>query len=143
MRRRRECLSCSRRFTTFERAEHGALYVVKRDGEAQPFNREKLRRALFGATHKRRIQSTEVDRIVERVEAEAEASGGSLQAQTITELVLEELRALDRGAYMQFAGTLPDLKAEIAASADAGSVRLEEDGSEFPAGPATRRGLDD
>lgn len=129
MRRRRECLSCGRRFTTFERVDHGALYVVKRDGERQDFRAEKLRRALSGAAHKRSIPGVELERIVERVEAEISDAGGELGSKRIAELVLERLRTLDSGAYLQFAGTLPDVMPEIAASAPASSVRLEEDGS--------------
>src|SRR4051812_49462304 len=102
VRRRRECLGCGRRFTTFERVEHGALYVVKRGGERQDFNPEKLRRALRGATHKRSVRAHELERIVERVEAAVSDSGGEIGSGRIVELVLEELRKIDHGAYMQF-----------------------------------------
>jgi transcriptional repressor NrdR len=105
------------------------MYVVKRDGEREPFNGEKLRRALLGATHKRRIGAAQVGQIVDRVETELSAAGGELAAQRIGQLVLEDLRGLDYGAYLQFAGTMPDVNPEIAASTPAGSVRLEEDGS--------------
>jgi transcriptional regulator NrdR family protein len=118
------------------------MYVVKRDGEREPFNPEKLRRAVLGATHKRRVRAAQVERLVERVEAELGAEGSQVPSQRVGELVLEGLRELDYGAYLQFAGTLPDISTEIAASPSASSVRLEEDGSEFPAGPATRRGFD-
>ena len=109
MRRRRECPACGTRFTTFERLSPGRAVVVKRDGGHEPFDRDKLRRALLGAAHKRPVSRTEIDRIVARVEARIGAGGGELAAGEIGELVLGELLELDYGAYLQFAGTLPDV----------------------------------
>jgi transcriptional repressor NrdR len=107
IRRRRECSSCGHRFTTYERAVPEALEVIKRDGRRQPFDRDKLRGALLRASHKRDVDPRRLEEIVERVEAEARLTG-ELPAQRIGELCIEELRKLDRGAYLQFAGTLPD-----------------------------------
>ena len=133
MRRRRECPACDRRFTTFERLQETPLYVVKRDGGQEPFDREKLRRALLGATHKRAVARSEIERIVTRIEAELVSGEGGFGAEQIGRLVLAELRELDYGAYLQFAGTMPgvseSVNPEIAASAAAGSVRFEEHGS--------------
>ena len=123
MRRRRECSSCGTRFTTFERLQSGPTFVVKRDGGHEPFDRDKLRRALIGAAHKRPVSRTEIDRIVDRVEAQASVAGSELDSRQIGELVLGELLELDYGAYLQFAGTMPDVNPEIAASRPAGSVR--------------------
>jgi transcriptional repressor NrdR len=107
IRRRRECSSCGHRFTTYERAVPETLEVVKRDGRRQPFDRDKLRGALLRASHKRDVDPRRLEEIVERVEAEARRTG-QLPAQRIGELCIEELKRLDRGAYLQFAGTLPD-----------------------------------
>lgn len=123
MRRRRECPACGTRFTTFERATSGPTFVVKRDGGREPFDRDKLRRALVGAAHKRPVSRTDIDRIVDQVEARIGVGGGELGSAEISELVLGELRELDYGAYLQFAGTMPDVNPEFAASRPTDSVR--------------------
>jgi transcriptional regulator NrdR len=104
-RRRRECTSCHHRFTTYERAVPETLEVIKRDGHRQPFDHDKLRGALVRASHKRDVDPRRLEEIVERVEAEARATG-ELPAARIGQLCLEGLQKLDRGAYLQFAGTL-------------------------------------
>jgi transcriptional repressor NrdR len=108
LRRRRECTACGHRFTTYERAVPEVLEVIKRDGQRQPFDRDKLRTALLRASHKRDVDPRRLEEIVERVESEVRDSGGRLSAARIGELCLEGLAKLDRGAYLQFAGTLPD-----------------------------------
>jgi transcriptional repressor NrdR len=107
VRRRREC-SKGHRFSTYERAVPETLEVIKRDGSRQPFDREKLLGALIRASHKRDVDPRRLEEIAERVEREARQAGGELEAARIGELCLEGLRKLDRGAYLQFAGTLPE-----------------------------------
>jgi transcriptional repressor NrdR len=108
VRRRRECPSCGHRFTTYERAVPEALEVVKRDGRRQPFDRAKLLRSLNGATHKRKLDPRKLGLLADRVEREVRDAGGELSAARIGEICLDGLRKLDHGAYLQFAGTLPD-----------------------------------
>ena len=108
VRRRRECRECGRRFTSFERREPEPAWVTKRNGERQHFDRAKLRAALVRASHKRDVDPRQLDLIVDRIESEAHRAGGDLEAERIGELCLEGLRELDHGAYLQFAGTLPD-----------------------------------
>jgi transcriptional repressor NrdR len=108
VRRRRECPSCGHRFTTYERAVPEALEVVKRDGSRQPFDRAKLLRSLNGATHKRKVDPRKLGLLADRVEREVRDAGGELSAARIGEICLDGLRKLDHGAYLQFAGTLPD-----------------------------------
>jgi transcriptional repressor NrdR len=108
LRRRRECASCGHRFTTYERAVPETLEVIKRDGHIQPFDREKLLGALVRASHKRDVDPRRLDQIVDRIEHEAHDVGGRLSAARIGELCLDGLEKIDRGAYLQFAGTLPD-----------------------------------
>jgi transcriptional repressor NrdR len=134
IRRRRECRSCGRRFTTFERREPEPAWVLKRSGERQRFDRAKLSGALARATHKLDIDPRELELIVNRIEGEAEAAGGELSAERISELSLDGLDALDRRAYLQFAGTLreapPDLPKnprKDGRSERSGSVRTKED----------------
>jgi transcriptional repressor NrdR len=108
LRRRRRCTACDHRFTTYERREPEPAWVIKRTGDRQLFDRAKLRGALVRASHKRDVDPRDLELIVERIEQEARASGGELSAELIGELCLEGLAELDRGAYLQFAGTLPD-----------------------------------
>jgi len=141
VRRRRECASCGRRFTTFERREP-ELYVLKRSGGRQRFDRAKLRGALLRAAHKRPVSDADIEAIVLRVQSEAEGAGGELEAERIGRLCMEHLRRLDPGAYLQFAGTLPSVNPEIAAGGAAGSVRPVGKDAESPRKAASRRGLD-
>jgi transcriptional repressor NrdR len=106
LRRRRECTKCCHRFTTYERAVPEALVVIKRDGHHQPFDRDKLFRSLNRATHKRKLDPRKLGLIVDGVEREIRDSGGELSAARIGELCLDGLEQIDRGAYLQFAGTL-------------------------------------
>jgi transcriptional repressor NrdR len=129
VRRRRECSACGTRFTTFERLAPGRALVAKRDGGHEPFDRDKLRRALMGAAHKRPVSPDQIDAIVDRAEARVQVRRGEIESGEIGELVLGELLELDYGAYLQFAGTMPDPNPEIAASRPAGSVRIGEEGS--------------
>ncbi len=108
VRRRRECTECGHRFTTYERAVPETPEVIKRDGSRQPFDREKLLGSLNRASHKRDVDPRRLSLIVDGVEKELRDSGGELSAQRIAELCLDGLEKLDRGAYLQFAGTLPD-----------------------------------
>lgn len=108
VRRRRQCGTCGHRFTTYERAVPEALEVIKRDGHVQPFDRDKLLGALIRASHKRDVDPRRLEAIADRIEREARDAGGRLSAERIGELCLDGLEKIDRGAYLQFAGTLPD-----------------------------------
>ena len=107
VRRRRECSRCGHRFTTFERREPEPVHVVKRDGQRQRFDRTKLRAALLNAAHKRPVSASDIEEIVDRIETVGTEGPGELSSERVGELCLAELRELDWGAYLQFAGTLP------------------------------------
>src|SRR5262245_2624302 len=146
VRRRRECTGCGHRFTTFEHREPDPIYVTKRDGERQRFDRTKLRAALLGAAHKRPVVAADVEAIVDRVELAA-GTDHELSSERIGELCLEELRELDSGAYMQFLGTLPSPPTQTPAPDLAftatGSVRAVREDPESTPKAASRRGLDE
>ena len=108
VRRRRQCSSCGHRFTTYERAVPESLEVIKRDGSRQAFDREKLLGSLNRATHKRKLDPRKLGLLVDGVERELRDNGGELSAERIGRLCLDGLEKLDRGASLQFAGTLPD-----------------------------------
>ncbi len=133
IRRRRACSGCGHRFTTYERSEREPVFVRKRDGERQRFDRTKLRAALLRATHKRQVSADDVEALVGRVELAIETSGGELTAERIGELCLQGLRDLDDGAYLQFLGTLPSPNAEFARSSRSGSVRAARKSASLPA----------
>jgi transcriptional repressor NrdR len=132
-RRRRECPACGHRFTTYERRDREPIFVRKRDGERQRFDRTKLRAALLRSTHKRQVSPADVEALVDRVELAIESGGGELTAERIGELCVLGLRDLDYGAYLQFLGTLPSPNAEFAESAPAGSVRGARESAWLPA----------
>lgn len=103
MRRRRQCLACSHRFTTFERVEEVPLVVVKSDGSTEPFDRSKVEFGLRAAT-KGRALDDDLDRIVVEIEDEIRlAAGGETTSSQIGLAVLERLRSLDEVAYLRFA----------------------------------------
>jgi transcriptional repressor NrdR len=133
VRRRRECSGCGRRFTTFERREPEPAYVIKRDGERQRFDRTKLRAALLNAAHKRPVTASDVEAIVDRVEAAALEGDGKLSSAEVGELCMAGLQELDLGAYLQFAGTTAEPAAAIyGQSAPGGSVRVAREDAKLP-----------
>ena len=104
VRRRRECLRCSARFTTYEVAELLIPPVVKRDGRREPFLEEKLRTGLMRALEKRPVSAERIDQIILQVKNHIRASGEQeLSSQQIGEWVMTELRWVDPVAYVRFA----------------------------------------
>jgi transcriptional repressor NrdR len=143
VRRRRQCPSCGRRFTTFERREPEPAYVIKRSGERQRFDRTKLRGALLAAAHKRPVTAVDVEAIVDRIEVAA-ADSGELTTERIGELCLGELETVDHGAYLQFLGTLPaPIPAISTQPAPARSVRVAREDVQSPPKAGATRGSDE
>jgi transcriptional repressor NrdR len=116
LRRRRVCTACAHRFTTFERREPEPLFITKRTGSRQRFDRAKLCRALERAAHKRDIDPAALGAVADSTEAMIAASGGEASSESVALHCLEHLAALDRGAYLQYAGTLPEPNAQFAPS---------------------------
>jgi transcriptional repressor NrdR len=111
IRRRRQCLSCNSRFTTYEKVEEVHLVVVKKDGTRESFNRGKIINGLVRACEKRPISIEEMEKIADRIEQglinsmEQEIPSGK-----IGELLMEELKALDEVAYVRFASVYRQFK---------------------------------
>ena len=104
VRRRRECLSCERRFTTYEYVEERALQVIKRDGTVEPYVREKMLRSIQLPCAKRPIAPSEVEAIADQVEDALNHLGhDEIESRLIGEMVMERLRTLDHVAYVRFA----------------------------------------
>lgn len=103
-RRRRECLKCKKRFTTYERIEPFGLVIVKKDGRREPFSREKLRSGLVKACEKRPIPQEKIDAAVEEIESELRGEEKKeLNSSHVGELVMRKLKKLDKVAYIRFA----------------------------------------
>jgi transcriptional repressor NrdR len=118
VRRRRQCSSCEHRFTTYERCDVQSLFVIKRDGRRQPFDRVKLRGGLERASHKRPVRPEAIDALVDRIEAAAIRGGGEITAAKVGDMCLSGLRRIDQVAYLQFAAVyrqldVDDVQAEL------------------------------
>jgi transcriptional repressor NrdR len=103
IRRRRECLACGRRFTTFERLEEVPLTVVKRSGVREPFDREKIIAGLRAATKNRPVTSDDLAAVGAEIEESLRLDGPELRSERIGLAVLDRLRTLDQVAYVRFA----------------------------------------
>src|SRR5579884_1509946 len=111
IRRRRECLHCRKRFTTYERVEAPALYVVKKDGRREDFSRAKLLGGLLPASKKRNIASARLETIADEIENEIRSKYQTeVPSRLIGEMVMERLRDLDEIAYIRFASVYRSFK---------------------------------
>ena len=111
IKRRRECLGCERRFTTYEHIEERRVRVVKKDGRREPFDRQKILRGLDLACRKRPVSSETVERIVDEIERTLYDRGEQeVQAAVIGEMVIDALRGLDPVAYVRFASVYRDFQ---------------------------------
>ncbi len=104
IRRRRECLDCSKRFTTFERVSELDVLVVKKDGRRESFDRAKLKAGIVKACEKRPVQAEQIEALVDWVEAEIRKKHqNEVTSKLIGELVMKQLKKLDKVAYIRFA----------------------------------------
>jgi len=115
VRRRRECLACEERFTTFESAELVMPRIIKSNGAREPFNEKKLSAGILRALEKRPVESESVDAAISRIQHRLRASGErELHSRLLGDWVMHELRALDQVAYVRFASvyrSFEDVKA--------------------------------
>ena len=111
IRRRRECLECERRFTTYERVQTRDLMVIKRDGRREDFDRDKLLLGITKACAKRPLQTGTIEKIVHETETAVSDSGRQeISVEAIGQLVMERLKNLDRVAYIRYASIYRDFK---------------------------------
>lgn len=106
IRRRRECISCNRRFTSYERIEEKPFMVIKRDGRRQPFDVEKITKGIRRALEKRPVSTGLVDQLVNEIEDEAYTMGKAareISTEALGELVLKKLYSVDKVSYIRFA----------------------------------------
>ena len=111
IRRRRECIQCKRRYTTYERLEELAIKVVKKDGIREPFSRDKTRRGLATACWKRPLSDAQIASVVAEIESDVYANFESeIETQQLGEMVMEHLGQLDQVAYVRFASVYREFK---------------------------------
>lgn len=104
IRRRRECLRCGRRFTTYEKIEMSPVMIIKKDLSREPFNPDKIKKGLLLACQKRPVSMKEIDGVVVKVEKLVHSAGEEeFSSRRIGEAVMEELKNLDEVAYVRFA----------------------------------------
>ena len=103
-RRRRECLKCSKRFTTYERVEEAEIVVVKKDGKRERFERQKVINGVLKACEKRDISLDKIERLVDDVESDLRKRDSvEVESKVIGELIMKKLKSLDKIAYIRFA----------------------------------------
>jgi transcriptional repressor NrdR len=109
--RRRECLRCKKRFTTYERVEAFELMVVKKGGRRERFSRDKLKIGLQKACEKRPISDEEIEKVVNQIEAELRKKGSAeVSSKAVGELAIKKLKNLDKVAYIRFASVYHEFK---------------------------------
>ena len=104
IKRRRECVECGRRFTTFERIEETPILVIKRNGERQLFRVEKIKNGIIRACEKRPVTSNQIDEMTARIEKQVlSTTEKEIESSAVGELVMSELEKIDKVAYIRFA----------------------------------------
>lgn len=110
IRRRRECLRCGKRFTTYEKIEDIPLMVVKKDGRREEFDIDKVRKGLYRAVEKRPIPMKQIEQIAFQIEEMVSNSDKEVNTRNIGENIMEKLKALDKVAYVRFASVYLDFR---------------------------------
>ncbi len=115
IRRRRQCLSCDRRFTTYEKIDEIPYMIIKKDGRREKFERQKILNGLIKAAEKRPIAMTRLASIVDKVESKlSDSAERELSTTEVGEMLMEELRGLDKIAYVRFASVYRNFEDEEA-----------------------------
>ena len=111
IRRRRECLKCKKRFTTYEKVSKGDFYVIKKDGRREKFDREKLEVGINIAFEKRAIEKEKIDKMINEIEDLLMRKGKKeIKSEIIGELVMKKIKKIDNIAYIRFASVYRDFQ---------------------------------
>lgn len=111
IRRRRECLKCQKRFTTYEKIEKSPVMVIKKDGNRQAFDREKIIRGMIKSCEKRPVSADEIEEAVNNIEKKIENSmRREITSLEVGEMVMDELKDLDEVSYVRFASVYREFK---------------------------------
>ncbi|MBA6326822.1 transcriptional regulator NrdR [Colwellia sp. MB02u-6] len=104
VRRRRECLACHERYTTFESAELVMPRIIKRDGSREPFNEDKMRNGLLRALEKRPVSTEQIELSINKLKSQLRATGErEVSSEMLGTIIMEQLKVLDKVAYIRFA----------------------------------------
>lgn len=137
IRRRRECETCGRRFTTYEKVEAVPLLVIKKDGSREAFDSEKIRRSIIKSTEKRSVTMPEIDRLVREIEMQAyNALDQEISSAAIGEMVMEGLRKIDEVSYVRFASVYRQFKDIASFMSELSRLLDEQSRQERPEGKA-------
>jgi len=110
VRRRRECLKCRKRFTTYEHIELSDFHVIKKDGRREKFNISKLQQGINRAFEKRPVSKDEIQKIINEIEENLRKRGKEVRSTVIGELVMKKLEKMDKVAYVRFASVYKDFQ---------------------------------
>lgn len=111
IRRRRECLKCKKRFTTYEKVALEDIYVIKKDGRRERFDREKLEKGIDKAFEKRPVEKEKIDNIINEIEEQIRKKGKKeIKSLEIGELVMKKIKKIDNVAYIRFASVYRDFQ---------------------------------
>ena len=111
VRRRRECLKCKKRFTTYEKISRGDLYVVKKDGRRERFSREKLEMGVGRAFEKRPVKKEDIEKMINEIEEQLMRRGKKeVKSSAIGEMAMKKIKKLDNVAYIRFASVYRDFQ---------------------------------
>ena len=110
IRRRRECLHCGKRFTTYEKIEDVPLMVVKKDGRREPFDLDKIRKGLYRALEKRPVQTKQIEQLAHQVEEFFSRSDREVPTFKIGGMIMDKLKKLDKVAYVRFASVYREFR---------------------------------
>lgn len=132
IRRRRQCLECEKRFTTYERIQTASLYVIKKDRRREEFNKEKLLSGIRKACEKRPLPTGAVDKLADDIESELDGLGkAEVHSSLIGDMVMERLKGLDYIAYIRFASVYRDFTDITALKREIDNLVLDEPESNY------------
>ncbi len=111
IRRRRECLKCGKRFTTYEKASIEDIYVIKKDNRREKFSREKLENGIHKAFEKRPVEKSKIDKMINEIEEQIRKIGKKeIKSSVIGELIMKKIKKIDNVAYIRFASVYRDFQ---------------------------------
>ncbi len=109
-RRRRECLKCKKRFTTYEKPEKKDIIIVKKDGRRERFSQEKMKKGIMKACEKRSVSVEKIDKLVNEIEEKLLLRRKEVKSENMGKIVMQKLKKLDKIAYIRFASVYRDFK---------------------------------
>ncbi len=111
IRRRRECIKCGKRFTTYEKAAKEEIYIIKKDSRRERFDREKLERGIYRAFEKRPVAKEKIDKMINEIEEQIRKTGKKeIKSSVIGELIMKKMKKIDNVAYIRFASVYRDFQ---------------------------------